>query len=50
MTSMIRSAVGTVAKPIRKLCEPEETHPVSHGSTEPPKPQVASSHRESEAL
>jgi hypothetical protein len=50
MQSMTSSAAGTVISPARRLCERTEIHPVSHGNTEPPKPQVASIHRESEAL
>src|ERR1700738_273754 len=47
---MMSSAAGTVASPSRKLWEAADIHPVSHGNTEPPKPQVASIQRESDAL
>src|ERR1035437_10687307 len=43
MHRMSSSATGIVIKPIRRLPDRAETRPVSHGTADPPKPQMARS-------
>ena len=48
MSAIINSAAGMVINPSRRLPHRAEIIPVSHGSTDPPNPQMASTQRESD--
>src|SRR5580693_924748 len=47
---MRKRAAGTVINPIRRLPERADSQPVNHGRTDPPNPQTARTHRESDEL